>query len=202
MIRHGEIPANVKKIYVGLTEEELTGRGEAQVRLLAGNLKGRGIRILYSSPLRRALQTAAILAHRLELPIVREENLREIALGPLEGLSYEQIIAQMPEVWRMWNETPAEVRLPGMEPLGEVQTRILSVLKKLAQKHKDEIIGVVTHLAVMRCALLASRGKSLNEYRAITIPNATALVFETTVHHSDDELKLKLMEEIQIEQAI
>jgi broad specificity phosphatase PhoE len=58
LIRHGEILSNVKKVYAGTSQESLTEKGEEQVRALAERLKGRGIRILYASPLRRGFPSS------------------------------------------------------------------------------------------------------------------------------------------------
>ena len=102
MIRHGEILSNIKKMYAGLSEESLTAKGEEQARLLARRLEGRGIRLIYSSPLTRAVETSEILKNHLELNVILEKELREIIVGPLEGLSYEQLIARFPEVWKTW----------------------------------------------------------------------------------------------------
>lgn len=196
LIRHGEILSNVKKIYVGTSQEELTARGKEQVRLLAGDLQERGIRILYTSPIRRAVQTAEILADYLGSPIIMENDLREMALGPLEGLSYEQVIMQFPEVWEIWNHTPAEMNLEGMEPLREVQRRIITLMEKLFISHADETIAAVTHLAVLRCTLLWSMGRPLNDYRKIDIPNASGFLFEAKADKLERRLKLTLVEEI------
>lgn len=194
LIRHGEILSNVKKVYAGTSQESLTEKGEEQVRALAERLKGRGIRILYASPLRRAVQTADILAGYLRVPVIIEKELKEIVLGPLEGLSYEQIKERFPEIWKRWTQAPAELKIEGMETLEEVQKRIVTLLKRWQQKHEDETFAAVTHLAVIRCLLLYTMERSLNDYRKIEIPNATAFVFEVNKKRNDNYLSLKLVE--------
>jgi len=197
LIRHGEIESNVQKTYAGTSEESLNPNGERQVRLLSSRLEGKGISRIYTSPLTRAVETAKILSQKLKVPVIVEKELREILLGPLDGLSHTQVIAQYPEVWKMWNETPAEVRLEGMEPLEAVQQRILSVLKKWCLSHSEEtIVAAVTHLAVLRCLLLYYQGRALNDYRQIEIFNANAFAFDTEVMRSDQKVHLRLVEEI------
>lgn len=197
LIRHGEIESNVQKTYAGTSEESLNPNGERQVRLLSSHLEGKGISRIYTSPLTRAVETAEILGQKLKVPVIVEKELREILLGPLDGLSHTQVIAQYPEVWKMWNETPAELRLEGMESLEAVQQRILSVLKKWCLSHSEEtIVAAVTHLAVLRCLLLYYQGRSLNDYRKIEIFNANAFAFDTEVLRSDQKVHLRLVEEI------
>lgn len=197
LIRHGEIDSNVEKVYAGLSEESLNPNGRSQVKLLASRLEGRGIRRIYASPLTRAIETAEIIQQKLKAPLVIEKELREILLGPLDGLSHTEVMATYPEVWKIWTETPAELRLEGMEPLEAVQQRILSLLKKWClSQPQDTIFAVVTHLAVLRTVLLYHQGRPLNDYRKIDIPNAAAFVFEAEVLRPEQTVQLKLIEEI------
>lgn len=199
LIRHGEIESNVQKIYAGTSEESLNQNGERQVRLLSSRLEGKGITRIYTSPLTRAVETAEILSQKLEVPVIIEKELREILLGPLDGLSHTQLITQYPEVWKIWNETPTELRLEGMEPLEAVQQRILSVFKKWCLSHNDgTTVAAVTHLAVLRCVLLYYQGRPLNDYRKIEISNANAFAFDTELLSSDQKVHLRLFEEIRV----
>ncbi|MCX8011672.1 MAG: histidine phosphatase family protein, partial [Desulfobacterota bacterium] len=192
LVRHGEIDSNVRKIYAGISEEPLNANGRNQVAVLSSRLEGRGIELIYTSPLTRAVETAKILSKKLQVPVVVEKNLREILLGPLDGLSHTQVITKYPEVWRIWNENPADLRLEGMEPLGTVQRRILGVLEKWSSYYSQEsIIAGVTHLAVLRCVLLYTQGRPLNDYRKIEVPNATAFAFEVKVDKLNDSLELE-----------
>jgi broad specificity phosphatase PhoE len=83
-----------------------------------------------------------------------------------------------------------------METLEEVQKRIVTLMKRWQQKHEDETFAAVTHLAVIRCLLLYTMERSLNDYRKIDIPNATAFVFEVNKKKSKDCLNLKLVDEV------
>jgi broad specificity phosphatase PhoE len=197
LIRHGEIESNVQKVYAGISEESLNTNGQRQVKLLSSRLEGKGISRIYASPLTRAIETANILNQKLNVPVIVEKELREILLGPLDGLSHTQVMAQYPEVWKIWTETPAKLRLEGMETLEATQQRILSVLKKWCLSHHEkDIIAGVTHLAVLRCVLLHQQGRSLNDYRKIDIANATAFGFEAEVLRTEQNVQLRLVEEI------
>src|ERR1700761_7600258 len=86
LVRHGESTWNVAGLVQGHNDEaELTERGRQQAAAAAEEFRGRRVRALYASDLRRAQQTAAALAAVLGLPVRSDERLRERSLGVLEG---------------------------------------------------------------------------------------------------------------------
>ena len=179
MIRHGEIASNIRKIYAGKSQESLTARGEEQSRFLAEQLEDRGIRLFYTSPLRRARETARILAKPTATSTVVEEELREMELGPWNGLSEDQIAKEYPEGWKLWNQAPADLRLGGREPLDVVQRRVIALIRNWCKQHARETIAAVTHVSLIRCVLLYVMGKPLGDYRRIVVPNAATFIFES-----------------------
>lgn len=196
LIRHGEIQSNIHRVYAGRSGEMLTPNGQSQAKALAGQLAGRGIRILYASPLPRALQTAQILNQRLQVPFAPENDLMEIELGPLEGLSYEQVANRYPEAWKVWNERPGELRLEGMETIASVQQRIIALLKRWCALHAEETIAAVSHLAVIRCVRLFAEQRPLNDYKKLSIPNATALLLQAAQSGANGILRIRVIEEV------
>ena len=86
MIRHGEIPSNVNKVYAGRSPEGLTEKGVQQARQVSEKLKEYEVEAIYSSPIQRALQTAQIISEKNGLDFRVEEAFREIEMGPWEGL--------------------------------------------------------------------------------------------------------------------
>jgi len=196
IIRHGETQSNVHRIYAGTSNERITARGEQESRLLAGQLMHRGITFCYVSPVRRAIDTALILAGNLAIPVLIEKDLREMDLGPWEGLLEDQVAVEFPEEWKTWNQAPAALRLSGRETLEDVQRRIFSVLKTWCLCNEKKTIAAVTHVALIRCILLYSIGKPLNDYRHIHVPNTTAFVFDVELSKPDRKLNLYLDETI------
>jgi broad specificity phosphatase PhoE len=196
IIRHGETQSNVHKIYAGTSNERITARAEQEARLLAERLVDRGITFCYVSPIRRAVDTALILAGNLAISAFIEKNLREMELGPWEGLSEDRVAVEFPEEWKTWNQTPAWLGLAGRETLEDVQRRILSVLQTWCLCNKKKTIAAVTHVALIRCILLYSMGKPLNDYRQIHVPNTTAFVLDVELSKPDRKLHLYLDETI------
>jgi len=86
LVRHGESTWNVLGLCQGHRDDaELTALGAAQAVATAGQFRGAAIGAIYSSDLRRALQTAAAFAAALGLPVTQDTRLRERKLGVLEG---------------------------------------------------------------------------------------------------------------------
>jgi len=171
LVRHGEITSNVKKIYAGWSEEELTARGCRQAREVAKKLTCLNIGNVYTSPLKRAVQTAEIIGDFLKKSPILEESFKELRLGIWEGMSEEEITRQFPEKWKIWTRSPAELILEGRETLKELLERVLAGLKRVKEREVDGPVLVVTHVAIIRVLLLHVRKMDLNLYRTIPVPN-------------------------------
>ncbi len=172
MIRHGEIPSNVKKIYAGRSSETLTPRGICQAEAVAEELKSYNILSIYTSPMQRALQTAHIIGDEIGKKAVVNDAFREMELGPWEGLSENDIAHTYPEDWHIWHERPAELTLSGRETLHELLERVVEGVKNIYNHAEKQDVVIVTHVAVIRVLLLWNARKSLNLYKTIHIQNA------------------------------
>ena len=170
MVRHGEIPSNIKKIYAGKSPERLTMRGVAQAKEVAGKLKGVNPHALYSSPVMRALQTAEIIGKEIGKSVLVDDAFREMELGPWEGLSEDEIARTYPEEWSTWQSRPAELNLAGRERLSELLERVLRGIHNIRRERGN--IVIVTHVAIIRVLLLWHKKKELNFYKTIHVPNA------------------------------
>jgi alpha-ribazole phosphatase/probable phosphoglycerate mutase len=172
LVRHGETLSNIKKIYAGKGSESLTRRGRQQAADAAEKLKNNKIDALYSSPIKRAVETAEIIGRSVGLSVNIQESFREMELGPWEGLSEDDINLKYPDEWRIWQNTPAELKLPGRETLDELLKRVTSCIRKILQVENYRKIAVVTHVAIIRVLILYREKKSLNLYKTIHVPNA------------------------------
>ena len=170
MIRHGEIPSNVNKVYAGRSPERLTEKGVQQARQVSETLKEYVVDAIYSSPIQRAVQTAQIISETLELNLQVEEAFREIEMGPWEGMSEEDVEKRYPDEWNIWNSDPAELRMEGRETLEKLLSRVLAGIRNI--KDSGDNVVIVTHVAIIRVILLWHSNKDLNLYKTIHIPNA------------------------------
>ena len=176
-IRHGEIGSNIKLVYAGWSEEGLTDKGIEQAGSAGQRLENYGIDAIYCSPLQRARQTAEIIGEMLALSPVLMDNFKELNYGPWEGKSEKEVIRQYPAAWRTWNTRPADLAMPGRETIKELQDRVLAGIELIKEEKADnEKILIVSHVAIIRVALLYAGSRDLNLYR--TIPVANAEIFE------------------------
>ena len=142
LIRHGQSVGNAMRTFTSTHEVPLTDLGREQARR-SGEILGEQFAPahLYSSPYRRALQTAEIIGEVLALPLDIEADVREQNLGELQGRPYESIL-ETPGI----RELPRwELRPPGGETLVEVRARAGPVLERIARSHPEEHSVVVCH---------------------------------------------------------
>ncbi len=186
IIRHGETEWNIEGRYQGQADPPLNQRGIAQAQELAEKLVGKGIDLLYSSPLKRAFQTAQILAHRLAIPLYTEPRLMEINLGEWQTCLRSEIEQRYPTLFHLWQTQPWSVSLPGGERLLQVQRRVYAAIDEILKQHPRQTIGVVTHRIPI--VLLKMRYQPLDRdaIRTLHIPNTYFEMIEVNQQHSHE----------------
>jgi probable phosphoglycerate mutase len=136
LVRHGETDWNAERRWQGHADVPLNDRGRAQARTLAEQLAADGrVDVIYTSDLSRARDTAEIVAARLGVRVVVDADLREVDVGPIEGLTAEE--ARAFESWE------GETREAHAE-------RVLRSLHGIASRHPGERVLVVTHGGSLR----------------------------------------------------
>jgi len=156
LARHGETEWNVEEVFRGTIDIELNETGVKQAGLLAGYLSDTKIDAIYSSPLKRALETARIIArsHRLEVETAPE--LIDLDFGEWQGLYLKQVKSRFEELYAEWVNHPERVRIPSGESLDDVTARALALVKRVLNRH-DGAVVMVSHRVVNKvliCALL------------------------------------------------
>lgn len=171
LIRHGQTDWNVEGRYQGQADPPLNANGIEQAEALARLLMDTAIEVLYSSPLKRALQTAEILSRILKVPVIRDPRLMEINQGEWETRLRSDIERSYPERFYAWQKKPWEVTPPGGENLSEVQGRVYSAIDEILREQEYTCIGLVTHRIPI--ALIKMRYQRLDPdiVRTIDLPN-------------------------------
>ena len=158
IFRHGQTDMNAAGRWQGQTiDMSLNAAGEQQARGLAGELKQTGLEIVFSSPLKRAIQTAQIVAGTLQIPVQIEDGLIEGCFGEAEGKTRTEIQTLYPEIaeqWRRLEEETMDVCFNGGETKRQIQKRMSDALKKIARESDCGIIGISAHSATIRCFAL------------------------------------------------
>ena len=174
LMRHGLTASNRKNIYAGWGEEPLLPEGEAAIRAIGRKLIPLDIRQIFTSPIRRARHTAETIKAFFRVGIKVLDDLKEIKMGPWEGLSEADVVRRFPKEWKTWNETPSRLKMEGRETLEELQQRALRAIDSIqADPPPDGNVLAVSHVALIRVLLIHAESRALDEYRTIDVPNGS-----------------------------
>jgi broad specificity phosphatase PhoE len=127
--------------------------------------------LIQSSPQRRCMQSACILAVRLGLPIEIVPALDELDYGEWTGRAFEDLGGD-PQ-WSNWNTQRGSSHPPGGECMRSLQRRVVGHLEQLRSDHGGEIIVAVSHAEPIRAALLHYSRKELDDFLSIEIDPAS-----------------------------
>ncbi|NNJ47454.1 MAG: hypothetical protein HKP18_06435, partial [Acidimicrobiia bacterium] len=153
LIRHGQTDANIDDRWQGVTDGELTIDGRAQAAALADWYPG--LDSLYSSPLRRAQDTAAALAEVLGVEVENHEGVIEMHLGEWEDLTTPTIQSEWAQLWEQIYDRGKDLpRGTTGESLTDTAARMEAALQELAHRHAGAKVGVVSHGGAIRSYVL------------------------------------------------
>jgi alpha-ribazole phosphatase len=153
LIRHGQVTNHASGVYNGRTDVGITEQGREQMNALRDRLVGKKIAALYCSGLARTREGALIIGEGLGLSYKVFPDLQERAFGDWEGLTYEGIRENYPDLFAAWRDDVTSVRPPGGENLYDVSERVMKVYLPLIERHRGEEIVIVAHGGVNRVIL-------------------------------------------------
>ena len=144
-VRHGESTANLLREFSNSGfKHPLTEKGIEQAYALARSLSSLKVDQIYSSPIMRAVQTAEILAERLQAPVITTEALREWSVGIYEGttdpLGWE-LHSQVQYDW--FNDQKFDSKMPGGESFYEIQERFIPFIDGLIENGKSSNSNII-----------------------------------------------------------
>lgn len=166
IVRHGETVWNATKRLQGSIDIEISENG----RRLAGNL---GVELenthfdkIYSSPLIRAYETACLIRGHRNIPIIRDERLKEISFGEMEGKSYEVWLGEN-SPYRFFFDEPGKYFPPkDGESFEEVMVRTREFLQEVIEPQWKEAkrIMIVAHGALNKGLMCYLEGNTKENY--------------------------------------
>ena len=150
LVRHGETEGNLDDKAQGHFDAQLTDRGRLQAKAVAKRLADVEFDTVYSSDLRRAMDTArAITAHRPKLEIQPRSDLREYHFGIYEDFLWDDVGNAIPEIYQRWKnlDTRPTIEFPGGESMGKAWQRVGDFAYEMLNTHRrgNETILVVGH---------------------------------------------------------
>lgn len=144
LVRHGETEWNKKRWVQGSTDIELSDVGRSQARKLAQALKNIPIDHIYSSPQKRARETAEIIAQNHPYkPFTARQDLAEYMMGTLEGMALDDISKKYPGTFD-WDNDEFRYKI-GAESFVNMVKHFHRYLPALFRQHDGQTILLSTH---------------------------------------------------------
>src|SRR5262245_33916512 len=153
LIRPGETDWNRQGRWQGWVASPLNAHGRLQVQRLGNFVRNIGMSALYSSDLKRAVQTAQILADRLGFASALDERLRERNIGDWQGLTLTEMQAWYPDQYQQLLADRIGFTVPGGESLNDVKVRVLTAFNEILKQDMGETIGIISHTTAINLLL-------------------------------------------------
>ena len=161
LLRHGQTPLSVEKRFSGVGDRPLTEVGLAQAGAAARRLRGCGAVAVVASPLRRAVQTADLVAAEVGVAVTVDEGLRETDFGDWEGYTFAEVQQRWPDQLSAWLASP-DVAPPAGESFADTARRVRQARDRVLAAYGGRTVVVVSHVTpiktLVRLALEAPPG--------------------------------------------
>ncbi|ETI90466.1 histidine phosphatase family protein [Clostridium butyricum] len=182
LIRHGETEWNILGKFQGSTDIPLSNEGIRQAFMLKERLKS-DFDYIFSSPLKRAYETAKILCDESGKHVSIAEEIREINFGKWEGLTVKGIAEKYPDIFNEWRNDKREGKFCG----GDMSTlnasiRAKNCIMEIANKHKGKKIVIVAHGGIIKAGLIGIFEWDMSMYHKIALGNTCV----NTITFNDD----------------
>lgn len=177
LIRHGENDfVKTGKLAGRIPGVHLNERGQKQAQALGEALADIPIKAVYSSPLERAMETAAPIAASHKLEIIQEPDLMDTDIGKWQGKSVR--VLSLTKIWKIVQHSPSRFRFPEGESFPEAQTRYVNVIERIVQKHNKpkDIIAVVFHADPIKLVVSHLLGLPLDHFQRLSCDTGSVTV--------------------------
>lgn len=168
IFRHGQSSYNVEGRTQGQTNDSvLTDLGKEQAISVGQRLRGKGVEIIVTSPLKRAMQTAELANQSLNIPIKTDNRFIEVDVGVVEGMHYTKIRDEYTDIFNKMHTVGTEfddVCYPKGETRRQVRERIFNGLEDWANNSEYKTIAVSSH-GIMLAQTLIALGESMSDIK-------------------------------------
>jgi broad specificity phosphatase PhoE len=178
LIRHGETEWNRVERFRGRVDIELNETGHLQAQAVAKRLRSFEADAIYSSPLKRALQTAQPIAQACGREPEPLEGIVDIDYGTCAGLSPEEFSTRYPDLCLTWHYAPHRVLFPAGESLDDVQRRAWGAFNEVCSRHLRGTVVLVSHVVVNRVLVCAAVGLNNSSFWKIGQDNGAINIIE------------------------
>ena len=163
LTRHGETEWNIEKRLQGRGDSPLTENGIQRAKELRDRIKNIDIDVIYSSPIKRALNTANILRGNKNIDIITDDSLMEMCFGDYEGKKIDIVQEENPS-WdiNLIMQGNVEICAPNGENLKEVRERISKLMNKIIAENMGKSILIVTHGITLKALMYYFKDEDVN----------------------------------------
>ncbi|MBI2083072.1 MAG: histidine phosphatase family protein [Deltaproteobacteria bacterium] len=173
-IRHGETDWNKNRRIMGGRPVPLNREGIKQAEETAKSLDSIEIKAVYTSPLKRTIQTARILAKGRSVRVVEVPELVEIDYGDWVGKTFDEV-SRYP-AFKLYHTNPAKAQAPRGERMKDVWQRGVRWVEMMRKEHRKGRIMAVSHADVIKVILTHYMNLDLNEMLRMRIDNAAVSI--------------------------
>jgi len=181
LVRHGQTPTTGKVLPGRASGLHLAEAGVRQAEQVAERLTGfRNVDAVYASPLERARETAAPIGRALDQRVRIERGLLECDFGDWTGAELKKLMKK-PE-WTTVQRAPSTFRFPNGESFTEMQTRMVSTLERLVDRHRGRTIVCVSHADPIKAVVAHAMGTHLDLFQRVVIGtcSVSAIAYSTS----------------------
>jgi broad specificity phosphatase PhoE len=170
LIRHGETDLNRDLKFIGFSDPELNDTGRRQAEALREKFMSEEITCIYSSDLRRCVETAYIISGGAE--IIVSDRIREMNFGIFESRTNEEVRTEYRDEFNLWLSDIINRRIPGGESFREMSERVLDYFRQVTALDGDRI-AFVSHSGCIRVILSYYLMKNMDDIWRFFIDNCT-----------------------------
>lgn len=168
IVRHGETDSNKAKKLMGKSvDEPLNPEGLKQAYELVENIHENDYDIIFTSPLKRAQQTAKIIADKIKVPIIEKSEIVERDFGSMVGKSWDEMINEVKSENVNFKEKDFEQKYDyrpyGGECVEDVKERVLKFIDELKTNYSDKKVLIVAHGGIMKLLHLLFLEKTMDK---------------------------------------
>jgi phosphoserine phosphatase len=165
LVRHGHVAGIDPPRFRGRADLLLTERGQRQAQQVAARIASTAQPCaIYTSPLRRCVDTGAAIGGACLLPSTVMEELNDLDYGAWQGKSWDEAQASDASLFERWQRSPDEVAFPSGESLHDVAERGARALRYVQKHHTDDTVVLVSHDSVNRVILALALTLPLSAY--------------------------------------
>jgi broad specificity phosphatase PhoE len=168
LVRHGQTEWNRDGLFRGHKDIPLSKRGRAQARAAGERLVSCTIGCIYTSPLKRSLETATLISERTGANIKIDEGFRDIHFGEWEGKTVKEVQEKYSDSYNLYMLHPEKCIFPNGESLNRCSERSWRSFFSVAKTENQDIV-IVTHRVILKLILLGTLGLTTSSFWKIQL---------------------------------